>query len=40
MDPVVVKAWLEIAYYVLGLVALSVLTFAVVVLFYFIIKNW
>lgn len=39
MDLVVVRAWLEIAYYVLGFVALSVLIVAVIVLLYHIIKN-
>lgn len=40
MDPVVVKAWLEIAYYVLGFVALLAAIPVIVVLLYHIIKNW
>ena len=40
MDPVTIKAWLEIAYYVLGFVALLVAIAAIIVLLYLIIKNW
>ena len=39
MDPVVVKAWLEIAYYVLGFVVLLAVLPAIIVLLYYIIKN-
>lgn len=39
MDPVAVKAWLEIAYYVLGFVALLAVLPAVIALLYYIIKN-
>ena len=39
MDPVTIRAWLEIAYYVLGFVALSVSIVAIIVLLHHIIKN-
>ena len=40
MDPVAIRAWLEIGYGVLGLVALLATITAIIVLLYYIIKKW
>lgn len=39
MDPVVVKAWIDIAYGVFGLVLLSATIAALIVLIYYMIKK-
>ena len=39
MDPVAVKAWLDIAYYALGFVVLLAALPAVVALLYYLVKN-
>lgn len=39
MDPAVIKAWLEIAYGVLGLVVLLVAIVAIIMLIHYITKN-